>query len=91
MYEFLGLRFSMSGSRLDCLWSTYAAIYTSPGARRNESGPGGNYVHAFYDKNGQHFDGKTVSTSTAASRTACTCLRSYRPRQWPEQHPSKQC
>ena len=36
---------------------TYSAIYTTPALGIMKAGPGGNYVQAFYDKDGQHFDG----------------------------------
>ena len=36
---------------------TYGAIYTSPAIGVMRAGPGTNYVQAFNDKNGNHFDG----------------------------------
>jgi hypothetical protein len=36
---------------------TYGAIYTTPGLGVMKAGPGGNYMQAFKDKNGNHFDG----------------------------------
>ena len=36
---------------------TYGAIYTTPALGRMVAGPGGNYVQAFKDKNGNRFDG----------------------------------
>ena len=36
---------------------TYGAIYTTPALGVMKAGPGGNYVQAFMDKNGNRFDG----------------------------------
>ncbi len=36
---------------------TYGAIYTTPALGVMKAGPGGNYVQAFKDKDGNHFDG----------------------------------
>ena len=36
---------------------TYGAIYTSPALGVMEAGPGGNYIQAFKDKDGNRFDG----------------------------------
>jgi hypothetical protein len=36
---------------------TYGAIYTTPALGVMKAGPGGNYVQAFKDKNGNRFDG----------------------------------
>ena len=36
---------------------TYGAIYTSPAIGVKKPGPGANYVQAFKDKDGNHFDG----------------------------------
>jgi hypothetical protein len=49
---------------------TYGAIYTSPALGVMKAGPGGNYVHAFYDKDGNHFDG-AKSPLTGVTRDKC--------------------
>jgi hypothetical protein len=36
---------------------TYGAIYTTPALGVMKAGPGGNYMQAFRDKDGNHFDG----------------------------------
>lgn len=36
---------------------TYGAIYTTPGLGVMKAGPGGNYMQAFRDKDGNYFDG----------------------------------
>ena len=36
---------------------TYGAIYLSPAIGVMKAGPGGNYIQAFKDKDGNHFDG----------------------------------
>ena len=35
----------------------YGAIYTSPGIGVKKAGPGSQYIQAFADKDGNHFDG----------------------------------
>jgi hypothetical protein len=39
------------------LMYTYGAIYLSPALGVMKAGPGGNYMQAFRDKDGNHFDG----------------------------------
>jgi hypothetical protein len=39
------------------LMYTYGAIYLSPALGVMKAGPGGNYIQAFRDKDGNHFDG----------------------------------
>jgi hypothetical protein len=56
---------------------TYGAIYLSPAVGVMKPGPGGNYIQAFRDKDGNHFDGansyRLPASSSPSNASAWPC------------------